>query len=319
MQYFISGIDKNGYTYTIDNLILEYTLMHPNEDITGFIHDLVDKYPDIKKNEYYEHLNKPYSSRWQYYNNQVHLCNGCTVWYGKWTVNNEGVKICFPMLRIEFNPNKHMDKPIIIDLFTWIYKIYGDALLRKYDFAIDVKCKKEDLQVFGSRKEKGLCKGTRYYGQRNKDGYCKIYDKQVESDLPYNLTRIEHTFVHNKKGSHKKQGVSFENIYVKDVDKDKVKFKSKSMNTLFEICLLCDANHIDYIDKLDLLDKRYKKDIIEALHGCSYKKIDIDMALHDKLIDDVYRIFHINKLHKPVKVDEDGFMQIDDDIELPFE
>ena len=153
MKYFISGIDKNGYDYTIDNLILEYTLKHPNEDIIGFIHDLIEKYPEIKQNEYYEHLNKPYSSRWQYFNNQVHLCNGCTLWFGKWTVNNEGEKTCFPLIRIEFNPNKHMDKPIIIDLFSWIYEIYGDAILRKYDFAIDIKCKKEDVQIIGSRKE----------------------------------------------------------------------------------------------------------------------------------------------------------------------
>lgn len=318
MKYFISGTDKNGYDYTIDNLILEYTLKHPAEDIVGFIHDLIEKYPEIKQNEYYEHLNKPYSSRWQYFNNMVHLCNGCTLWFGKWTVNNEGDKTCFPLIRIEFNPNKHIDKPIIIDLFSWIYEIYGDAILRKYDFAIDIKCKKEDVQIIGSRKEKGLYKGTRYYGQRNKDGYCKIYDKKEEADLGYDLTRVEHTFVHNKKGDHKKQGVSFENIYVKQVSDD-IKLKNPTSQALYEMCLLCKANNIDFDNILDILDKRKKREIIEALQGGAYKKIDVDMELHDKLIDDVYTIFHINKLYKPIKEDQDGFLQIEDDTVLPFD
>lgn len=318
MKYFISGTDQNGYDYTIDNLILEYTLKHPNEDIIGFIHDLIEKYPEIKQDEYYEQLNKPYSSHWQYFNNKVHLCNGCTLWFGKWTVNNEGVKTCFPVIRIEFNPNKHMEKPIIIDLFAWIYEIYGDAILRKYDFAIDIKCKKEDVQIIGSRKEKGLCKGTRYYGQRNKDGYCKIYDKKVESDLDYDLTRVEHTFVHNKKGDHKKQGVSFENIFVKHVSEN-VKLKNPTSQALYEMCLLCKANNIDFDNILDILDKRKKKEIIEALQGGAYKKLEVDLDLHDKLIDQVYDVFHINKVYKPLKEDENGFVICPDDVDLPFE
>lgn len=318
MKYFISGTDKNGYYYTIDNLILEYTLKHPNEDIIGFLHDLIEKYPDIKQNEYYEHLNKPYSSHWQYFNNKVHLCIGCTIWFGKWTVNNEGAKTCFPVLRVEFNPNKHMEKPIILDLFAWIYQIYGDAILRKYDFAIDIKCKKEDVQIIGSRKEKGLYKGSRYYGQRNKDGYCKIYDKKVESDLDYDLTRVEHTFVHNKKGDHKKQGVSFENIFIKQVSEN-VKLKSPTSQALYEMCLLFKANNIDFDNILDILDKRKKKEIIEALQGGAYKKLEVDFNLHDKLIDQVYDVFHINKLHKPLVEDENGFVVCPDDLDLPFE
>ena len=41
MNYFISETDQNGYVYSIDNLILDYTLNHPNTDIIGFIHDLI--------------------------------------------------------------------------------------------------------------------------------------------------------------------------------------------------------------------------------------------------------------------------------------
>lgn len=51
--------------------------------------------------------------------------------------------------------------------------------------------------MFYSRKEQGLYKGTRYYGQAGRHNYCKIYDKQldmarqgVEIDT---LTRVEYT------------------------------------------------------------------------------------------------------------------------------
>ena len=319
MKYFISGTDKNGYDYTIDNLILEYTLKHPNEDVIQYLHDLVEKYPDIKENEYYESLNKPYSSRWQYFNNFIHLCDGCSIWYGKWTLNNEGDKTCFPLIKIEFNPNKHMEKPIVMELFAWIYQIYGDAILRKYDFAIDIKCKKEDVQIIGSRKEKGLYKGTRYYGQRNKDGYCKIYDKKEESDLGYDLTRVEHTFVHNKRGDHKKQGVSFENIYVKQKSEEKSKLKSPAMQAIYELCILCEANKVDYSDALNILERHKKKEILDAISGGTYKKLEIDLDLHDKLIDQVYDVFHINKIHKPLVEDVNGFVVCPDDVDLPFE
>lgn len=319
MDYFISETDQNGYVYSIDNLILDYTLNHPNTDIIGSLHDLIKKYPEFEQ-EYYEQLNKPYSSHWQYFNNKVHLCNGCTLWFGKWTVNNNGDKTIFPVFRIEFNPNKHMDKPIIIDMFTWIYQNMGDSELRKYDLAIDIKCKIQDVQVIGSRKEKGLYKGTRYYGQRNMDGYCKIYDKGREQNLEYNLTRIEYTLVHQRKTSHhKKQGVNFENVFIRSNDIENIKIGSKPMQALYELCVRCDANNIEYDDIISDLGRREQKIIKDAISGGSYKKFDLDVNIHDRLINEIYRIFKINDIHKPLIEDKDGFIKCDENIELPFE
>lgn len=319
LQYYISEVDKNGYTYSIDNLVIEYTLKHPKENIIDFIHKLIEFYPDIKDNEYYENLDKPYSSRWQYYNNTVHLCDGFNLWFGKWTINNDGDKTCFPILKIEYNPNKHHDKPIIKAFMEWIYQHFGDAELRKYDFAIDVKCKKEDIQVIGSRKEMGLFKGTRYYGQRNKDGYCKIYDKKVESDLPDDLTRIEHTFIHNKKGDHKKKGLNWEHIYIKQKSDVVPDFKSKNMLVLYDLCVLLDANNIKYRDILDKLDKRNKKIILDAISGGCYQRFIPDQEIHDRLIDKVYDIYKIDLINKPLEIDGQGFIIVDDSISFPFD
>ena len=53
------------------------------------------------------------------------------------------------------------------DLLLIINKFCLDATLNRYDYAIDVPCKLSDA-VFNTRKEKGLYKGTRCFGQRNK-------------------------------------------------------------------------------------------------------------------------------------------------------
>lgn len=321
MQYYISETDLNGYVYSIDKLIIEYVLKDPTENVIDFIHKLIEFYPDIKDQEYYENLNKPYSSRWQYYNNSIHLCDGFFIQVGKWTINNEGDKTCFPILRIEYNPNKHAEKPIIQSFFKWIFEgsRYAEAELKRYDIAIDIPCKKEDVQVFGSRKEFGLIKGTRYYGQKNKDGYCKIYDKGKEAELDYDLTRIEHTFRHNKKGSHKKQGLSWESIYIKHKSDDLPDLKSKNMQVMYDLCVLLDANCIQYREILDKLDHRSKKTIMDAISGGCYEKFVPDQDIHDRLIDKVYDMYNIDKLNKPLEVDDQGFVKVDDSISLPFD
>ena len=67
----------------------------------------------------------------------------------------------------------------------------------KFDYAVDVPARLKDIQV-NSRKEPGLYKGTRYYGQRNKHGRLKIYDKKAESELPDDTSRVEWTFCFGK-------------------------------------------------------------------------------------------------------------------------
>ena len=315
MDYFISETDTNGVVYSIDNLILEYVLNHPNIDYIEFLHSLKRKYPDIEK-EYYEDLNKPYCSKWQFYNNKVHLCNGITTWCGKWTVNNDGDRTCFPIIKIEFNPNKHGKKTILHDLISWIEENTGDSELKKYDFAIDIKCKPEDI-IYGTRKEKGLHKGTRYYGQRNKDGYCKIYNKKIEQGLDYDLTRIEHTLVHTKRGKNKKKGLSIDDIFLRSECPNDIKL-SKPMYALYRFCVLCDISNLDYDDIIKGLNYKEQRLIKGALCSSKFEKYEVNYSIHDRLIEKVYDTYHINRLHKALTEDEDGFL-VCDDIDLPFD
>ena len=100
-------------------------------------------------------------------------------------------------MRIKFNPNKHWTSPVLARLNDWIERECDTGVIVKFDYAVDVPARLRDIEVH-SRKEPGLYKGTRYYGQRNKHGRLKIYDKKAESDLPDDTSRVEWTFCYGK-------------------------------------------------------------------------------------------------------------------------
>ena len=209
MKYYFSQVDASGYTYSIDNVILEYIIKF-HIKIHDFLLDLVEKH-DLK-NEYWDRLNCPYCTKYQFYSNHYHLCNGIYIMEGRYSTKNElsNTWDTYPILKLEINPNKHADKPIFKDLMNFLKDNTGDCTLKRYDFCIDIPLNPSCIQVFGCKKEKGLYKGTRYYGQRNKDGYLKIYDKRKEQGLEEDLTRIEYTLV-NTKGKSSKPPEHFKN------------------------------------------------------------------------------------------------------------
>ena len=99
---------------------------------------------------------------------------------------------------IEYNPNKCMQD----DLFNAFWKRLSEKLLTislvRYDVAIDIplprsQCRliKEGKKMYQLiEKDDGI---TEYLGQRSHSGFVKLYDKTIESDLDYALTRLEIT------------------------------------------------------------------------------------------------------------------------------
>lgn len=107
---------------------------------------------------------------------------------------------------IEFNPNK-VDMSAIKYLFDFFYNntdIYANTKhstifdLIRWDLAVDVPIDKHYVRLLktGKRKytrieDKGSV--TEYLGKHNTNGFVKVYDKTKESNLYYDLTRIEIT------------------------------------------------------------------------------------------------------------------------------
>lgn len=323
MDYFNSVTDGDGYIHSIDNVTVMYYItglgMKEVDRILDKIHGVRDSHPEVN---YWERLNCTPCSRFSWFCHQIHLDDGIFISMGQYGDywREEKRFLVFPVLKLEVNPNKHIGKPVLTDFMAILKSSCYDTKLNKYDYAVDIPVITEDVQVFGSRKEKGLYKGTRYYGQRNKNGYCKIYDKQAEQGLDTPLTRVEHTFSNVKATKE----LSFEDIYVRTETSgpgDTRKLNS-TYTAVVELCVLCRDNGLDYGGIVSKLDKRCKQSIIQAVNNCSYRKLNFDRDIHDRLVDgirDYFGIVDSGDSGLEVYGDGNGFLHVTEDMELPFD
>lgn len=326
MDYFYSLEDASGYTHSIDNLVLTYYVegvgRHTVNRLVREIQGLREKYPDIN---YWEKLNIGACRRYSFFQNVVHLDDGIYLLVGHYKDYDKEKKemYVFPLMRLEINPNKHAKKPVFLALMDIVNKNCYDGCINRYDYAVDIPLPPEDVQVFGTAKEKGLYKGTRYYGQRNRNGYCRIYDKGKEQGTGEILTRVEHVVSLVKGTKH----LSFEKVFVKYQAAENNLHLSKTDSVIVRLCTLCRANGLDYEDILKGLDWRKLKTIREGLSesGYGYKRLVFDQAVHDRLLE-YYKNYFSVKEPEPetapddIGTDEDGFMTLPEDAEtLPFD
>ncbi len=294
MEYFYSKTDSLGYIHSIDNLIIEYYVENMG---TECLNKIILDIQQIKEKhnimEYWEKLNCTPCSRYSYYAHHIHLDDGIYIQLGHYVDFDyiERRPDIFPLIQLQVNPNKHYGKPVLQDFLSITDRYCYGAHLVKYDYAIDIPVKPADVQNFGSRKEKGLYKGTRYFGQRNKNGYCKIYDKQKEQELESPLTRVEHT-ISLTKGT---KELSLEPIYIKkEKSKDRQEKLSKTDAVIVEFCALCLANGLDYESVIDKLESRKRRSILEKLSSCRYEKLAYDETILEDLLGHVKEAFHFD-------------------------
>lgn len=321
MEYFCLKTDSSGYTHSIDNLIIEYYV----EDMgIKCLDKIIDEVRIIKDNcdvEYWEKLNCMPCSRYSYYAHHIHLDNGIYIQLGHYTDFDHKDKMVdiFPLIQLQVNPNKHYGKPALTRFLSVMDKYCYGAQLVKYDYAVDIPVSPEDVQNFGSRKEKGLYKGTRYYGQRNKNGYCKIYDKRKEQGLDTPLTRVEHTICLTK-GT---KGLSLEPVYIRKAKTENAGLSlSKTDSVILEFCALCLANGLDYESIIDKLENRKRRSILEKLTECGYEKLVYDEKILEELLDHVKKAFHFDGaecLEKKSQTDAVGDADLPDWIQWDLE
>jgi DNA relaxase NicK len=97
---------------------------------------------------------------------------------------------------IEFNPNKcqgeHFQR-----IWERIIDVTISVDIVRFDLAVDIPIPRYLVKLQKDNRNYTFmsCKGsdTEYLGRRNNVGYTKVYDKSKESDLEYELTRIEVT------------------------------------------------------------------------------------------------------------------------------
>lgn len=319
MEYFYSLKDSNGYIHSIDNLIFTYYVhdigLASLDRFIDKIHLVKNEFPDA---QYWENLNRKPCSRFSFYRDEIHLDDGIYVLlghYDNWE-KEKGEMYVYPMIRLEVNPNKHAGKPILQEFMKAVNEVCYDGVLNRYDYAIDIPCKLDDVQVFGSRKEKGIYKGTRYFGQRNHNGFCRIYDKAKEQSLTTPLTRVEHVISTVKTT----KSLSLENVFIKDDTLNQDEKLNPTYDVIVKLCTLCQVNGLEYEEYLNALNWKAKKAVKTRLQGSGYKKLEYDLGIHDKLLDYYKDYFGIKEDNDNLKTDANGFIDLTDfDSDLPFD
>jgi hypothetical protein len=301
-MYYYSLTDDFGYIYSIDNCILTYYLTCSLDFALSSL-----QASGRSRVSYYERLNCSNCTKWNFFKHHLHYDDGIYIMIGKYQLYLEDKKKyeLLPMIRFEVNPNKHYEKDSFREVLDFVRLYCTDGSLDKFDFAIDIPVPLDEVQVFGSRKERGLYKGTRYYGQRNKNGYCKIYDKGKERKSADNLTRVEHTCV-------RKEKLSLEKFFIVDqtVSKD-LSALNASRRALVECIMRMRENGVPYDDILDKLDKATRCRLAPYLSG-GFVEYEYRLDLLNRLLEKMQDLFHISY------TDSDGFMHGIDE-PLPFD
>lgn len=189
VRYKNEKIDDLGYTHSIDMVIIDYLLKGSYKKISEMLCKIFEN-DGVKSS-----LDNLPNFKYQYYVDMV-WCDGIVFHLGKYTDYDKESKTwsTLDVLRLEVNPNKHLGTPKMDKALKFINEWCSDGVLIRYDYAIDIPVHIDDVLVIGSRKEKGLYRGTRYFGRRHNHGYLKIYDKAKEQRESMEITRVEYTY-----------------------------------------------------------------------------------------------------------------------------
>lgn len=311
MRYYAEVKDDDGYVHSVDMVIVDYFLKCNYSLATSKLLDTLSGVDGFETDKNSSLDNYP-NFKYMFYVDMIWF-DGMVLYFGKYAsydkVNKSWTKL--DMMRLKVNPNKHMDSPALKIVLDFIRDWCADGYLVRWDYAIDVPVKIDDVMVIGTRKEKGLYKGTRYYGQRHKHGYLKVYDKCKEQGLDSALTRLEYTF---------EAGLpySWDNIVIRapvahvDASISLSKTLRIYLSMLTEIKAL-GGDMEPYLQQMDF--KTYKK-IEPFLY--SGKQLRLNECIVDKLLSVIGDIFIIADVEQKVK-DDDEFVDVGTDLPIPFD
>lgn len=190
MLFYYHEIVKDDITYSIDMVrlrldfnALEY-IQQFGDWLSSSVHIHIEQYPLSSKAFSYRYLFRIKCS-----NDSSFVCG-----LGFNGTDRSSGWIGF----LEFNPNKVVDTPEFQEFFKILGVHCPWAELVRYDIAIDVPVARSFCSLSKDKRKYTVVQNsaedtTEYLGTHNKSGFCKLYNKKLESDLDHDLTRFEIT------------------------------------------------------------------------------------------------------------------------------
>ena len=109
-------------------------------------------------------------------------------------------KTHWDICRLEFNPNKVAHHQAFLCVLGWLndHTILSRRTFKRFDLAIDIPVDRRDVRLIKDRRvyqeRRHGQEWTEYLGAKaSAVGRCKLYNKTVEANLAYPLTRFEMT------------------------------------------------------------------------------------------------------------------------------
>ncbi|MGH0854914.1 hypothetical protein, partial [Bacillus cytotoxicus] len=220
------------------------------------------------------------------YHRNLHIGHGEGKVFIGWKHNSAKEKDSYDM-KVEFNPSKFENDEIQKDGHEKVFKVVFDTLndvlkankrlITGLDIAFDIERSMSDIVSYSKTgRQQDRHKGTIYYGNRNKDGYLKIYDKKKELLVKFNrlvesefLTRIEYSWRDSDgvvvDGMRKSPPFSIDELYSFSI------LDLKNVKGTLKACLICYSN-----GTMDLREfpRRTKESIKKALEEMDHLAVD---------------------------------------------
>lgn len=186
MQYF-KFVDVGNIRYSIDKIRFNFSIDHRKADfVFSLLRDLNYEFFESFKSFQYKNLFK------------IHTANGNSFSLGigfNSASHSERLRSF-----VEFNPNKVANDRVFLLVFGYLVRNLFELDLSLYDLAIDIPYNKKFVSLVKDRRvhKKFVYDAvgsnvTEYLGQSSDCGRVKLYNKSIESDLDYDLTRLELT------------------------------------------------------------------------------------------------------------------------------
>ena len=182
--------DQTNYTYSIDNVVVWFRLYYPEDVLCQEILDFISNRLDFD----YDHFQ---SFKFACFRDQFsfRLGDGYSFWLGASFNGAKGT--ADPFVALDFNPNKVIRFQHFAEIYNFVLARAKQVDFKRFDLAIDIPVDRHYVRLLKSGKrsytrieDSAL---TEYLGKHNSNGFTKVYDKTAESDLDYELTRVEVT------------------------------------------------------------------------------------------------------------------------------
>lgn len=195
IQYFHPLSTERGFTLSVDNVRINFEVDgHKKAELEQFFADFrnthIKSYPEDTRDFRYKYLfSFAYTDDFQ--KTQETMTCG-------YMFNGADVRQDITKGFLDFNPNKVGDSPQFWKDFHFIRSCCDSWNVARCDVALDIPVKREyvilekDNRVYEC-KAYSLQNMTECLGLRSQIGRVKVYNKTLESKLPYDLTRIEVT------------------------------------------------------------------------------------------------------------------------------